>query len=158
MKYLFSVLVENHAGVLARVSQLFSARGFNITSLTVGETEDSTISRMTIAVDGDERVMDQVKKQLNKLIDVIKVVDLTNVPQVERELVLLKVNATRQTRSEIIEIVDVFRSKIVHVASNELIIEAVGHMIKIDALIKMLKPYGIKELARTGQVCMARTE
>ena len=158
MNYIFSVLVENHAGVLSRVSQLFSARGFNITSLTVGETEDPTISRMTIAVDGDERTMDQVNKQLNKLIDVIKVVDLTNMPQVERELVLIKVTATRQTRSEIIEIVNVFRSKIVHVAANELIIEAVGHMVKISAFIKMLKPYGIKELARTGQVCMARTE
>lgn len=158
MDYVFSVLVENHAGVLARVSQLFSARGFNITSLSVGETEDTSISRMTIAVDGDKRTMEQVKKQLNKLIDVIKVVDLTDLPQVNRELIFIKVKADGKSRSQIIEIVDVFRARIVHVASSELIIEAVGHLDKVEALIKLLKPFGIKELARTGRVCMARTD
>ncbi len=158
MDYIFSVLVENHAGVLARVSQLFSARGYNITSLSVGETDDPSISRMTIAVDGDKKTMDQVKKQLNKLIDVIKVVDLTNLPQVNRELIFVKVNAGNKSRSEIIEIVDVFRARIVHVSANELIIEAVGHLDKVEAFIKMLKPYGIKEIARTGRVCMSRTE
>ncbi len=158
MDYIFSVLVENHAGVLARISQLFSARGFNITSLSVGETEDATVSRMTIVFEGDERTMDQVKKQLNKLIDVVKVVDLTGLPQVERELLLVKVNARSKDRSEIIEIVDIFRAKIVHVSTDAVIIEGVGDMNKIGALIKMLKPYGIKEIARTGRVSMARTE
>ena len=156
MNYVFSVLVENHSGVLARISQLFSARGFNITSLSVGETEDASVSRMTIIVEGDERTMDQVKKQLNKLIDVIKVVDLTGLPQVERELLLVKVNAGSNIRSDIIEIVDIFRAKIVHVSSNDVIIEGVGDMNKMDALINMLKPFGIKELARTGRVSMAR--
>lgn len=158
MNYILSVLVENHAGVLARISQLFSARGFNISSLSVGETEDPTISRMTIVVEGDERTMDQVKKQLNKLIDIIKVVDLTNLAQVERELLLIKVKAGRNVRSEIIQIVDIFRAKIVHVSTNEIIIEGVGDMNKMDALIKLLKPYGITELVRTGRVSMARTE
>ncbi len=158
MNYILSVLVENHAGVLARISQLFSARGFNISSLSVGETEDPTISRMTIVVEGDERTMEQVKKQLNKLIDIIKVVDLTNLAQVERELLLIKVKAGRNVRSEIIQIVDIFRAKIVHVSTNEIIIEGVGDMNKMDALIKLLKPYGITELVRTGRVSMARTE
>ena len=158
MNYILSVLVENHAGVLARISQLFSARGFNISSLSVGETEDPTISRMTIVVEGDERIMDQVKKQLNKLIDIIKVVDLTNLAQVERELLLIKVKAGRQVRSEVIQMVDIFRAKIVHVAATEIIIEGVGDMNKMEALIKLLKPYGITELVRTGRVAMARTE
>ena len=158
MNYVFSVLVENHAGVLSRVSQLFSARGYNITSLSVGETEDITISRMTIVVEGDERTMDQVKKQLNKLIDVIKVVDLTGTPQVERELLLARVNADSKVRSQIVEIVDIFRAKIVHVSENDVIIEGVGDLNKMDGLIKMLKPFGIKELARTGRVAMARQE
>jgi len=156
MNYVFSVLVENSPGVLARISQLFSARGFNIASLSVGETEDQTVSRMTIVVEGDERTMDQVKKQLNKLIDVIKVIDLTNVPQVERELLLAKVKADRKARSEIIGIVNIFRAKIIHVSANDIIIEAVGDMNKIEALVNMLKSYGIKELTRTGRVSMAR--
>lgn len=158
MEYTFSVLVENHAGVLARIAQLFSARGFNIAGLSVGETDDPTISRMTIVVDGDERVMDQVNKQLNKLIDVIKVVDLTNLSQVERELVLLKVAATTKNRSEIIEIVDIFQARIADVSLHDVTIEATGDKRKIDSLIKMMKPYGIKELARTGRVSMSRSE
>lgn len=158
MEYIFSVLVENHAGVLARVSELFSARGFNIVGLSVGETEDTTISRMTIVVEGDERVMDQVNKQLNKLIDIIKVVDLTHLPQIERELVLLKVSADKKNRSEILEIVDIFRAKIADVSSHDVTIEITGEISKIEGLIRMLKPYGIKELARTGRVVMARTE
>ncbi|MDD5066757.1 MAG: acetolactate synthase small subunit [bacterium] len=158
MEYIFSVLVENKPGVLARISQLFSARGYNITSLTVGETDDPTISRMTIVVDGDEKIMDQVKKQLNKLIDVVKVVDLTSLPQIERELLLIKVNADKKMRSEIIEIAEIFRAKIVDVSDSDVTLEATGQKDKIDALIKLLKGYKIKELARTGRSCLPRSE
>lgn len=157
MEYTFSVLVENKSGVLARISQLFSARGYNITSLTVGETDDETISRMTIVVDGDERIMDQVKKQLNKLIDVIKVIDLTSLPQIERELLLIKVMADKKVRSEIIELADIFQAEIVDVSEEDITIEATGDKKKIDTLIKLLKSYGIKEMARTGRSSLARS-
>lgn len=157
MEYTFSVLVENKSGVLARISQLFSARGYNITSLTVGETDDETISRMTIVVDGDERIMDQVKKQLNKLIDVIKVIDLTSLPQIERELLLIKVMADKKVRSEIIELADIFQAEIVDVSEEDITIEATGDKKKIDTLIKLLKGYGIKEMARTGRSSLARS-
>lgn len=157
MEYTFSVLVENKSGVLARISQLFSARGYNITSLTVGETDDETISRMTIVVDGDERIMDQVKKQLNKLIDVIKVIDLTALPQIERELLLIKVMADKKVRSEIIELADIFQAEIVDVSEEDITIEATGDKKKTDTLIKLLKSYGIKEMARTGRSSLARS-
>ncbi len=158
MKYTISVLVENHFGVLARLSQLISARGFNIVSLSVGETEDPTMSRMTIVVDGDERVMEQVKKQLNKQIDVIRVFDLTSKNPVERELALIKVSADNKTRSQIIEIVDIFRATIVDVSPKDVMIEVTGDTKKINALINMLHSYGIKEIARTGKVALARSE
>ncbi len=158
MEYTISVLVENHFGVLARLSQLISARGFNIVSLSVGETEDPTMSRMTIVIDGDERVMEQVKKQLNKQIDVIRVLDLTSKNPVERELALIKVTADDSVRTQIIEIVDIFRATIVDVSPKTVIIEATGETKKINALIKMLSVYGIKEIARTGKIALARTE
>lgn len=157
MEYTISTLVENRSGVLARLAQLFAGRGFNITSLTVAETDDPTVSRMTIVVDGDEKVMEQVKKQLNKNIDVIKVYDLTNKNPIERELIIIKVKATSSKRSEIIEIVDIFRANVVDVSHTDITIEATGDTSKITALVKMLKPYGIKEMARTDKAAIARS-
>ncbi len=151
-----SVLVENKAGVLSHISGLFAGRGFNIDSLSVGETDDPTVSRMTIVVNGDDRTLEQVTKQLNRLIDVIKVVDLTNENFVERELALVKLKAGRSSRSEIMEIVDVFRAKIIDISPSTLTVEATGSVDKVDAIISMLKPFGVKEIARTGKVALAR--
>ena len=156
MKHTISVLVENKPGVLTRISTLFAARGYNIDSLAVGETDDPTVSRMTIVVAGDEAILEQVKKQLNKFIDVIKVSDFLNVAHIERDLILLKVRADKSVRNEIIQIVDIFRAKIVDVSANTVIIEMTGDEEKIQALINMLKPFGIKEMARTGIIAMAR--
>jgi len=156
MKHTISVLVENKPGVLARISGLFSARGFNIDSLAVGETEQQDISRMTIVVKGDEKILEQVMKQLNKLIDVIKVTDFVEQPHVERDLVLIKVNVGKGKRSEVLEIVDIFRAKIVDVALDSVIVEMTGDEEKILALSNMLKPFGIKEMVRTGIVAMGR--
>ncbi|MFH1283002.1 MAG: acetolactate synthase small subunit [bacterium] len=158
MRHIISVLVENKAGVLARISGLFSARGFNIDSLAVGETEDPNISRMTIIVKGDERILEQVEKQLNRLVDVIKISDFSGVPHLERDLALIKVNADSSRRSEIMQIVNVFRAKIVDVNTNSIIIEITGDEQKIEAFIEMLSPFGIKEMVRAGVVAMARGE
>lgn len=151
-----SVLVANKPGVLTHVSGLFSRRGYNIDSLTVGVTENSDISRMTIVVHGDEHVIEQVTKQLNKLIDIIKVVDISPQESVDRELALLKVSAKAKDRSEIIQIVDIFRAKIIDVSVESLIIEITGSGDKIDALEEMMKPFGIKEMVRTGKVALVR--
>jgi len=156
MRHTVSVLVENKPGVLARISSLFSGRGFNIDSLAVGETEQHDVSRMTIVVKGDERILEQVMKQLNKLIDVIKVTDFVEQRHLERDLVLIKVNAGKGKRSEVLEIVDIFRAKIVDVAPNSVIVEITGDEEKILALVNMLKPFGIKEMVRTGIVAMGR--
>lgn len=156
MKHTISVLVENKPGVLTRISTLFAARGYNIDSLAVGETDDPTVSRMTIVVAGDEAILEQVKKQLNKLIDIIKVSDFLNVEHIERDLILVKVKADKSVRNEILQIVDIFRAKIVDVSANTVIIEMTGDEDKILALISMLKPFGIKEMARTGIIAMAR--
>ncbi len=156
MKHTISALVENKPGVLARISTLFAARGFNIDSLAVGETEDPTVSRMTIVARGDDRILEQVEKQLNKLIDVIKVIDLSEVRHLERDLALIKVKADKRDRSEILQIVDVFRAKIVDVAQDSVIVEVTGDEEKIQALQNMIKPFGIKEMVRTGIVAMAR--
>ncbi len=156
MKHTISLLVENKFGVLARISSLFSARGYNIDSLSVGITEDPNVSRMTIVVMGDEHVLEQVNKQLNKLIDVIKVTDYLDTPHIERDLVLIKVAAEKSTRSEVIQICDIFRAKIVDVGVETLVIEMTGENEKIDALLNMLRPFGIKETCRTGIVAMAR--
>jgi acetolactate synthase-1/3 small subunit len=155
-RHTISALVENHFGVLCRISGLFASRGFNIDSLSVGETEDPKISRMTIVVRGDDRVLEQVVKQLNRLIDVIKVIDITNGPFVERELALIKVKSDPATRSEIIQIAEVFRANIVDVSTHSLTIEATGKVDKIAAIITMLTPYGITEMARTGNVALLR--
>lgn len=156
MRHTLAVLVENKFGVLSRVSGLFARRGYNIDSLAVGITEDPNISRMTIVVRGDEHVLEQVIKQLNKLIDVIRVMDLGAEESVERELALIKVNADKDTRAEIIQIVDIFRARIVDVASRSLTIEVTGDEGKIMAIEQLLKPFGIREMVRTGKIALNR--
>ena len=155
-KHILSVLVENHAGVLSRVAGLFSRRGFNIDSLAVGITENPDISRMTIVVDGDDYTVEQVSKQLNKLIDVIKIKQLDKSDSVSRELALIKVHATASTRPEIIQIVEIFRAKIVDVSKNTLTIEASGSTEKVAALEDMLRQFSIKEIVRTGTIAIER--
>jgi acetolactate synthase-1/3 small subunit len=156
MKHTVSVLVQNKPGVLARTAGLFSRRGYNIESLTVGVTENEAVSRMTIVVAGDDTVVEQVTKQLNKLIEVIKVSDLTKESYVDRELVLIKVTADSSNRAEIMQIVNIFRARIVDVAPKSLIIEVTGDEGKLDALIGMLKQFGIKEIVRTGTLALGR--
>jgi acetolactate synthase-1/3 small subunit len=156
MKHTVSVLVQNKPGVLARTAGLFSRRGYNIESLTVGVTENEAVSRMTIVVAGDDTVVEQVTKQLNKLIEVIKVSDLTKESYVDRELVLIKVTADSSNRAEIMQIVSIFRARIVDVAPKSLIIEVTGDEGKLDALIGMLKQFGIKEIVRTGTLALGR--
>jgi acetolactate synthase I/III small subunit len=151
-----SVMVENKFGVLARISTLFAARAFNIDSLAVGETEDPSVSRMTIVVSGNENVLEQVEKQLNKLIDVIKVTSYHEEDHIERDLALIKVKADKTTRNEIFQIVDVFRAKIVDVAPESLVVEVTGDESKITALEALLKPFGIREMVRTGIIAMGR--
>jgi acetolactate synthase-1/3 small subunit len=155
-KHTLSVLVENHAGVLSRVAGLFSRRGFNIDSLAVGITENPDISRMTIVVDGDDHIVEQVSKQLNKLIDVIKIKQLNDNESVRRELALIKVNATAATRTEIIQIVEIFRANIIDVSKTTLTIEISGDLDKLNALIDMLGQFGIKEIVRTGVIALDR--
>lgn len=155
-KHIIAILVENKFGVLSRVAGLFSARGYNIESLSVGETLDPNVSRMTIVVRGDEFVIEQVMKQLHKLIDVIKVSDLTDDNHVERELVLIRVNAEPQHREEILRTADIFRAKVVDVTSTTFVVEITGDQGKIEALIELLRPMGIQEIVRTGKVAIAR--
>jgi acetolactate synthase-1/3 small subunit len=155
-KHTIAVLVENKFGVLSRVAGLFSARGYNIESLSVGETLDSTVSRMTLVVRGDEFVLEQVVKQLHKLIDVIKVIDLTQENHVERELVLMRVNAETQHRAEILRTADIFRAKVVDVTSTTFTLEATGDESKLSAFVELMRPMGIQELVRTGKVAIAR--
>ena len=152
----FSVLAENKFGVLARIATLFAARGFNIDSLAVGKTEDPALSRMTIVASGDDRVLEQVEKQLNKLVDVVKVINFATAPHLERDLAMIKVKATKNNRSEIFQIVDIFRAKIVDVAADSLIVEITGDEQKIQALELLLRPFGILEMARTGIIAMGR--
>ena len=156
MQHTISVLVANKFGVLARVAGLFSGRGFNIDSLSVAETQDPTMSRMTIVTRGDDRIIEQINKQLNKLIDVVKVIDLTGQKFVERELALTTVQASKETRAELLGIVDIFRCKVVDVSSRTYTLEVTGDFDKIEAIIEILKPLGIKEIARTGRVAIAR--
>jgi len=151
-----SVLVENKPGVLARISGLFSRRGFNIDSLAVGPTEDETISRMTIVVDCAENPLEQVVKQLNKLINVLKIVELEPARSIERELVLVKVRADGASRQQVVELAELFRARVVDVAPESLTIEVTGEEGKIAAMLEMLEPHGIRELVRTGRVGLAR--
>ena len=149
-------LVQDKPGVLARVASLFRRRGFNIASLAVGHSEEPGLSRMTFVVDGDQYTVDQATKQLDKLVDIVKVSDISEADVVARELALIKVSITDQTRSQIIEIVQLFRAKIVDVGTMSLVIETTGEEAKIDALIELLQPFNITELMRTGRVAMVR--
>jgi acetolactate synthase-1/3 small subunit len=157
-KHVLSTLVKNSAGVLSRVSGLFSRRGYNIDSLTVGSTEDPSISRMTITLMGDDNVLEQVKKQLNKLEDVIRVVDFKANESVYRELVLIKVKANAENRTTINETVKIFRSKIIDLSADTLTIELTGDENKVSALINLMEEYGIEELVRTGVTALQRGE
>jgi acetolactate synthase-1/3 small subunit len=157
MKHTLAVLVENKSGVLSRVASLFSRRGYNIDSLAVGVTEVSDISRITIVVHGDDHVLEQVTKQLNKLVDVIKVSDIGGEDTVERELVLIKVAADVDTRAEIIQIADIFRARIVDVARKSMIVEVTGDESKVQAIEKLLRQFGIKEMVRTGKIALIRS-
>jgi acetolactate synthase-1/3 small subunit len=155
--HVISVTVENRFGVLARIAGLFSARGYNIDSLCVAETEDPSVSRMTIVVKGDEKILEQIYKQLNKLIDVIKVQDLTKEEHIERELALIKVNtASFNERQEVMQLVNIFRAKIVDVGKKTLTIEISGSNSKIRAMLDLLKGFGIKEVIRTGRIAISR--
>jgi len=156
MKHTVAVLVENKPGVLARVAGLFSRRGFNIESLAVGVTENADTSRMTIVVSGDDNVLEQVMKHLNKLIDVIRVTDIPQEDSVNRELALIKVGVDSDTRAEVMQIVDIFRAKIVDVGVKSLIVEVTGDESKIGAIEQLLRQFGIKEMVRTGKVAMNR--
>jgi acetolactate synthase I/III small subunit len=157
MRHILSVLVENEPGVLSRVAGLFSGRGFNIETLNVGPTLEKGVSHMTITTTGDDQIIEQIIKQLHKVVTVIKVVDLTDLKSVEREMALLKVNAEEDHRAEILRIVDIFRCKVVDVGPDALIIEVTGDQGKIMALISLLQRFGIKEIARTGTVAMRRS-
>ena len=156
MRHLISVLVENKFGVLARIAGLFSGRGFNIDTLNVGPTHKDGRSRITVTLNGDEKALDQCVKQLDKLIDVIKVENFGGDEAVGRELVLVKVNADSHTRAEITQLCDVFRGKIIDVASKNLIIEVTGNDNKIKAFLSLLESFGVSELARTGTACLRR--
>ena len=156
MKHTVAVLVENHFGVLTRVAGLFSARGFNIDSLAVGETHDPEVSRMTVIAHGDDRIVDQIMKQLRKLVDVIHVEDLTGNDIIERELVLIKIGANAANRNDIMHVVNTFRAKIVDVSPESMTIEVTGSEGKIDAMLELLRPFDLREVVRTGQIAMGR--
>ena len=156
MQHTITVLVENKPGVLARISGLFARRGFNIESLAVSITDDPTISRMTIVVIGDDSVLDQINKQTSKLIDVIGVIDYSEIPIVERELAMIKVGAEPGVRAEIMQIVDVFHAKIIDISDTTFTIEVTGGIDKVDAIERLLEPFGIREIVRTGKIAMAR--
>ena len=154
--HIISALVANRPGVLARVAGLFSSRGYNILSLAVGETESEDVSRMTISVKGDDATLEQVRKQLGKLIDVIKVQDFSGRDHVQRDLLLVKVSAPASKRSEIFQLCEVFRGNVVDIGTRHVILEISGPEAKIEAILQLLKPYGIKEVARTGRIAMLR--
>ena len=154
--HIISALVSNQPGVLARVAGLFSSRGYNIDSLAVGETENPDVSRMTLAVHGDEAVLEQIRKQLSKLIDVLKVQDFAGREHVQRDLMLIKVSAPAPKRTEILELAKVFEGKIVDISQGHVVVEVTGPEIKVDAFIELMKPYGIREVARTGRIAMLR--
>jgi acetolactate synthase-1/3 small subunit len=158
MRHVISAMVENKAGVLAHVAGLFSSRGFNIDSLTVGRTENPGISRMTIVVEGDETVLEQVRKQLGKIIDVLKVSDYSGRDIVQRDLALVKLNAPPQKRPEIVSLIEIFRGKVVDISATDMVVELSGPEAKMDAFVEMARPYGIRELVRTGIVALARGE
>jgi acetolactate synthase-1/3 small subunit len=156
MQHTISILVVNRFGVLSRISGLFSGRGFNIESLNVAETNDPDISRMTIVTIGDDSKVEQITKQLNKLVDVIKVIDLTNENFVDRELILVKMNAEPRVREEILRVVEIFRAKVVDVSASTYTIEITGNQSKIGGFLDLLRPLGIKEIVRSGRIAVSR--
>nr|YP_009314495.1 Acetohydroxyacid synthetase small subunit [Liagoropsis maxima]SCW22749.1 Acetohydroxyacid synthetase small subunit [Liagoropsis maxima] len=156
MKHTLSVLVEDESGVLSRIAGLFARRGFNIESLAVGPAEQPGISRITMVVPGDNRTIEQLTKQLYKLVNILKVYDVTNIPSVERELMLLKIHASKQYRSDILDIVHIFRAHIVDISKTFLILEVTGDPGKIVAIKQLLAQYGIVEVARTGKISLTR--
>ena len=158
MKHIISVLVENKFGALNRVAAMFSARGFNLESISIGETEDPEISRMTIVTRGDDQIIGQIVKQLNRLIDTIKVVDLMESPRVERELALITLNYQKATRTEILDLCGIFKARVVDINPKTITVEVTGPPDKVDAAINVLIPYGIKEMARSGMVALPRGE
>ncbi|RUS45458.1 acetolactate synthase small subunit [Cohnella sp. AR92] len=155
-KHTIAILVNDQPGVLQRVSGLFGRRGFNIESITVGASEEPGLSRMVIVTTGDDHTLEQIQKQLYKIIDVIKVIDIGSSPMVGRELGLIKVNAEPSSRPEILGVVETFRAAVVDISPNSLIVQVVGDSDKLDAMIELLKPYGIRELSRTGVTAMIR--
>ena len=156
MRHVLSALVQNQPGVLAHVSGMLASRGFNIDSLAVGETEDANLSRMTFVVHGDDATLDQVRKQLDKLVTVVKVQDISGEDYVERDLMLLKVRASPERRMDIVLLVEMFRARVVDISSNDIMIEISGQERKIEAFIELMRPYGIVELARTGRIALVR--
>lgn len=156
MKHTISVLVENEFGVLSRVSGLFSGRGFNIESLSVAPTLDPSVSRITLVTRGDDQILEQITKQLNKLIDTIKVIDFTGQDYTDRELALIKVTTEDETRAEVLRIADIFRAKVVDVTPRSYTVEITGAPAKVDAIVELLRPMGIKELVRSGPVVLGR--
>ncbi len=156
MKHVISALVQNQSGVLAHVAGMFAARGFNIDSLVVGRTEDADLSRMTIVVVGDDRVLEQVRKQLGKVVPVVKIRDFADTSCVERDLMLVRVHVAPAKRAEVIQLVDLFRGRVVDVAPHSVIVELSGPEDKLEGFIDLVRPYGIQELARTGVIAMQR--
>ncbi len=156
MKHIISALVSNQVGVLAHVASLFSARGYNIDSMNVGETEDQAVSRMTIVARGDAAVIEQIVKQLRKLVSILKVQDLSGQPYVERDLMLIKVGTPPGRRGEVIDLVDVFRGKVVDISPKDIVVELSGPEAKIEAFISLCRPYGIKETVRSGRIALLR--
>ena len=157
MRHTISLIVNNEPGVLARIAGLFSARGFNIESLCVAETLDPSSSRLTLVTSGDKWIIEQIIKRFNNMIDVIKVTDMTELTHVEREMVLVRVEAVKENRAEVLRIADIFRAKVIDVGPKSFILELTGDKEKIEAFIELLKPLKIKEIARTGSVALARS-
>lgn len=156
MRHIISALVQNVPGVLSHISGMLASRGYNIDSLAVGETEDHTLSRMTFVVVGDENVLDQVCKQLEKIVTVVRVDNISGVEHVERDLMLMKIGVEQGKRSEVLELVEIFRARVIDISSESLMIEISGKESKIEAFIEVMRPYGILELARTGRIALTR--
>ncbi len=158
MRHIISAVVDNKPGVLARIAGLFSARGFNIESLAVGETEDPTRSRMTVVVAGDDSVLEQVRKQLSKLVDTIKVTDFSSIDFIERDLMLVKIRATAEQRGQVLDIVRVYRGKVVDLGERSLVAEVSGTEAKIAAFLRLVQPFGVVEMVRSGRIAITRGE
>ncbi|MGL6195922.1 MAG: acetolactate synthase small subunit [Thermoguttaceae bacterium] len=156
MPHIISALVQNVPGVLSHISGMLASRGYNIASLTVGETEDSTLSRMTIVVDGDQNVLDQVRKQLGKIVTVVRVDDISSCEHVERALMLIKVKADPEQRSKVLELVEIFRARVLDINPDSMMIEISGKESKIEAFIEVVRPFSILELVRSGRIAMIR--